>query len=102
MKPLHDRVLVKLDDMPTQSVGGIALSSSAKNPDHYQRGEVMALGPGKLLKSGKRRPIDLKLGNTVLWPRQFGVEVLVNDQKCMIVTEEQIMAAIVGGTYDHT
>lgn len=94
IRPLHDRVIVKRMEEETTTAGGIVLPSTAA--EKPSRGTVVAVGKGKILENGDVRPLDVKVGDQVLFGKYSGSEVKVNDDELLVVREEEIMAIIEG------
>ncbi len=92
LRPLHDRVVVKRKEEERTSPGGIVIPDTAK--EKPIRGEVMAVGRGKLLDSGDQRPLDVKVGDEVLFGKYAGTEVKVADEDLLVLREDDIMAVI--------
>ena len=92
IRPLHDRVVVKRMEEETTSSGGIVLPGSAA--EKPQRGEVMAVGNGKVLDSGERRSLDVKVGDQVLFGKYSGSEVKVGEDDVLVMREDDIMAVL--------
>jgi chaperonin GroES len=89
--PLHDRVLVRRLEEKETAKGGIIIPDTAK--EKPQEGEVMAIGAGKVEK-GKRVPLDVKVGDRILFGKYTGNDILVDDQEYLILREEEILAKI--------
>ncbi|MFO1434362.1 MAG: co-chaperone GroES [Candidatus Competibacteraceae bacterium] len=94
VRPLHDRVLIKRVEEETKSAGGIVLPGTAA--EKPSRGNVIAVGRGKLLESGDIRPLDVKEGDHVLFGKYSGSEVKVDGEDYIIMREDEIMAVIEG------
>ncbi|MFB3100829.1 MAG: co-chaperone GroES [Gammaproteobacteria bacterium] len=94
IRPLQDRVIVKRMEEETTSSGGIVLPDSAT--EKPIRGEVIAIGPGKTLDSGKKQPLEVKVGDTVLFGKYSGTEVKLDDEELLVMREEDIMGVIEG------
>ncbi|TDJ16736.1 MAG: co-chaperone GroES [Gammaproteobacteria bacterium] len=94
IRPLQDRVIVKRMEEETTSSGGIVLPDSAT--EKPIRGEVIAIGPGKILDSGKKQPLEVKVGDTVLFGKYSGTEVKLDDEELVVMREEDIMGVIEG------
>ncbi len=94
IRPLQDRVIVKRMEEETTSAGGIVLPDSAT--EKPIRGEVIAVGPGKTLDSGEKRPLDVKVGDTVLFGKYSGTEVKLDEEELLVMREEDIMGVIEG------
>ena len=92
IKPLDDRVLIQQNDAQETSSGGIVLPDAAK--EKPQRGKVVALGPGRLLDTGKRSPICLKKGDDVYYGKYAGTEVDIADDKFVIVKETDVLGVV--------
>ncbi len=94
IRPLQDRVIVKRMEEETTSAGGIVLPDSAT--EKPIRGEVIAVGPGKILDSGEKRPLDINVGDTVLFGKYSGTEVKLDDEELLVMREEDIMGIVEG------
>ena len=94
IRPLQDRVIVRRMEEETTSSGGIVLPDSAT--EKPIRGEVIAIGPGKILDSGKKQPLEVKVGDTVLFGKYSGTEVKLDDEELLVMREEDIMGVIEG------
>jgi chaperonin GroES len=94
IRPLQDRVIVKRMEEETTSSGGIVLPDSAT--EKPIRGEVLAVGPGKILDSGEKRPLDISVGDTVLFGKYSGTEIKIDDEELLVMREEDIMGVIEG------
>jgi chaperonin GroES len=90
LQPLGDRVLVKPIEKEEKTKSGIYLPDTAK--EKPQEGEVIAVGPGKYDETGKRIPMDLKVGDTVIYAKYGGTEIKVDDVELMILREGDILA----------
>lgn len=90
VKPLEDRVLVKQCEAEEKTAGGIVLPDTAK--EKPQIGEVIAVGPGKMLDSGKRSPVGVKKGDKVYYAKYAGTEVKIDTQSYVILRESDILA----------
>jgi chaperonin GroES len=91
-RPLHDRVVVKRIDAEAKSSGGIIIPDTAK--EKPSQGEVTAVGPGGRDEAGKLIPIDIKVGDRVLFGKWSGTEVKINGQELLIMKESDIMGVI--------
>ena len=91
-RPLHDRVVVKRIDAETKTKGGIIIPDSAK--EKPQEGEVVGVGPGGRDESGKLIPIDIKVGDKVLFGKWSGTEVKIDGQDLLIMKESDIMGVM--------
>jgi chaperonin GroES len=94
IRPLHDRVILKRMEEETTSPGGIVIPDSAA--EKPIRGEVMAIGTGKRLDSGEVIPLDVKVGDKVLFGKYSGTEVKVNGEDLLVMREEDIVGVIEG------
>ncbi len=94
IRPLHDRVLVRRMEEETMSAGGIVLPGSATEKPN--QGEVIAVGKGQILSSGDVRPMDIKVGDKVLFGQYSGSTVKVEGEELLMMREEDIMAVIEG------
>jgi chaperonin GroES len=94
IRPLHDRVIIKRLEAETLSAGGIVIPDSAA--EKPIKGEVIAVGNGKILESGEKRALDIKAGDKVLFGKYSGTEVKVDGQELLVMREEDIMAVIEG------
>ena len=90
LQPLADRVLVKPTEKEEKTKSGIYLPDTAK--EKPQEGEVLAVGPGKMSDDGKRIPLDIKVGDVVLYAKYGGTEIKVDDEELMILRESDILA----------
>jgi chaperonin GroES len=91
-RPLHDRVVVKRIEADTKTAGGIIIPDTAK--EKPQEGEVIAVGPGGRDEAGKLIPIDLKVGDRVLFGKWSGTEVKIDGQDLLIMKESDIMGVV--------
>ena len=94
IRPLHDRVVVKRMEEETTSPGGIVIPDTAT--EKPVRGEVIAVGNGKILDTGETRPLDLKAGDKVLFGKYSGTEVKVEGEELLVMREDDVMAVIEG------
>lgn len=92
LQPLDDRIVVRRLEAETKTAGGIVLPDSAK--EKPQKGEVVATGPGKMLDSGKRATLEVKVGDTVLFGKYSGTEVKVSGEEVIIMRESDILAKL--------
>ena len=94
LRPLQDRVIVERDKEQDRSKGGIIIPDTAK--EKPVEGHVIAVGNGKQLENGRVRPLDVKIGDRVLFGKYGGTEVKVDGTERLIVREEDILAIIEG------
>jgi chaperonin GroES len=90
LQPLADRVLVKPTEKEEKTKSGIYLPDTAK--EKPQEGEIMAVGPGKMTDEGKRIPMDLKVGDRVIYAKYGGTEIKIDDEELIILRESDILA----------
>jgi len=88
-RPLHDRVLIKVLDSEAKTAGGIIIPDTAK--EKPQEGEVVAVGPGGKTDEGKLLPMDVKIGDTVLFGKWSGTEIKIDNKEYSIMKESDIM-----------
>lgn len=93
LKPLDDRVVVRVMEAETTTAGGIVLPDAAQ--EKPQRGEVVAVGPGRLLESGERAELSVVVGDKVLYGKYGGTDIEVDGQEVMVLRESDILAKIV-------
>ena len=92
LRPLHDRVIVERLEQETKTASGIVLpEAAAEKPD---QGKVLAVGNGKILEDGKVRPLDVKVGDTVLFGKYSGQAVKVDGKELLVMREDDIMAIV--------
>lgn len=92
IQPLNDRILVRRDDAEKMTPGGIHIPDTNQEPP--LQGEVLAVGAGAILHDGKRRPLDVAIGDRVLFNRYAGTEIEVDDEKLLIMTEGEVHAKV--------
>ena len=92
IRPLHDRVIVNREEEERKSPGGIVIPDTAA--EKPIRGKVVAVGKGKILENGSDRPLDLKVGDKILFGKYSGTEVKVDGEELLVMREEDIMAVI--------
>ena len=90
IKPLADRVVVKPIERETMSKGGIVLPDTAK--EKPQEGKIIAVGDGKISDDGKRIPLDVKVGDIVIYSKYGGTEIKIDGEELMILRESDILA----------
>lgn len=89
LKPLGDRILVKPLPQEEKTAGGVYLPDTAK--EKPMRGEVMAVGPGKILDSGERQALDVEVGQTVLYGKYSGTEIKLDGEDYVILQEREVL-----------
>ena len=94
IRPLHDRVIVKRLDEERKSAGGIVIPDTAA--EKPEQGEILAVGKGKLTDEGKLLPLDVKVGDRVLFGKYSGQTVRVKGDELLVMREEDIMGVIEG------
>lgn len=92
LKPLNDRVVVKRVEEEEKTAGGIIIPDTAK--EKPIQGEVLAVGSGKLLEDGSRRPLDVKAGDRVLFGKYAGTDIKIEGEELLIMREDDILAVI--------
>jgi chaperonin GroES len=92
VKPMNDRVLVIRSDAEHKTTGGIIIPDTAK--EKPAEGKVVACGPGKRDDNGKRNPLDLKVGDQVLFSKYAGTDIKIDGIKHLFMREEEILAVI--------
>ena len=92
IRPLHDRVVIKRLEAEEKTASGIVLpGNAAEKPD---MGEVIAVGNGKILENGERRPLELKVGNKVIFGKYSGQTVKVDGEELLVMREEDVMGIV--------
>jgi len=91
-RPLHDRIVVKRIDAEEKTAGGIIIPDTAK--EKPQQGEVIAVGPGARNEQGQLVPLDVKVGDTVLFGKWSGTEVKIDGEDLLIMKESDIMGVL--------
>ena len=95
LRPLHNRIVVERSEVSEQkSAGGIIIPDSAK--EKPQEATVVAVGPGKLDKDGKRQPMDVKVGDRILIGKYAGSDIKLDNKEYVILTEDEVLAVIEG------
>ena len=92
IKPLADRVVVKVIEPEEQKKGGIIIPDTAK--EKPQQGEVLAVGPGRVTDNGQKIPLEVKVGDKVIFGKYSGTEVTVDDEELLILRESDILAIV--------
>jgi len=92
LRPLHDRVIVKRLDQETKTASGLIIpDAAAEKPD---QGEILAIGNGKVQDNGQVRPLEVKVGDRVLFGKYSGQAVKVDGEELLVMREEDIMAVV--------
>jgi len=92
VRPLHDRILVRRLDGEEKTAGGIIIPDTAK--EKPQQGRVVAAGPGKVGDDGKRRVLDVKAGDRILFGKYSGSDVVLDSEEHLIMREEDVLAIL--------
>ena len=92
IRPLHDRVVVRRLDEETTSAGGIVLPDSAA--EKPSQGEVLSIGTGKVLENGDVRPLDVKVGDKIIFGQYGGSTVKIDNEELLILTESEIFGVL--------
>ena len=92
LKPLNDRVLVLREDEEQKSAGGIIIPDTAK--EKPQRGKVVAVGSGKRGKDGKRIPLEVKVGDRILFSKYGGTEIKIDNVEHVFMREDEILSIL--------
>lgn len=92
VKPLADRVFIKISEREEKTAGGIYLPDTAK--EKPQIGEIAAVGPGKLNDQGQRQPLDVKVGDRVLYSKYAGTEINLGSDDYVLLSEKDILAIV--------
>jgi chaperonin GroES len=92
LKPLNDRVVVKRIEEEEKTAGGIIIPDTAK--EKPIQGAVLAVGSGKLMEDGSRRPLDVKAGDRVLFGKYAGTDIKIEGEELLIMREDDILAVI--------
>ena len=95
-RPLHDRVLVRRTEEDQKSTGGIIIPETAK--EKPMQGEVLAVGPGARNEKGELQPLDVKVGDRILFGKWSGTEVKIDGEELVIMKESDVMGVIEGVT----
>jgi chaperonin GroES len=98
VRPLHDRIIVQRIEEGEQKVGGIIIPDTAK--EKPQQGKVIAAGSGKAKDDGKRIPMDVKAGDTILFGKYSGQEIKLDGEEYLIMREDEVLAVLEGGSSD--
>ena len=94
IRPLHDRVIVKRLEEERTSPGGIVIPDTAA--EKPMQGKIVAVGKGKILEDGQVRPLDVKVGDKILFGKWSGTEVKMDGEELVVMREEDVMAVVEG------
>lgn len=92
IKPLGDRVVVEAIEEEETTKGGIILPDTAK--EKPQQGKVIAVGSGRLLENGERVPLEVSVGQTVIFSKYAGTDIKIDDKEYLIISERDILAVV--------
>ena len=92
VRPLHDRIIVQRIEEGEQKIGGIIIPDTAK--EKPQQGKVIAVGKGKVKDDGKRQPLDVQDGDTILFGKYSGQEIKIDGEDYLIMREEEVLAIL--------
>ena len=92
VRPLHDRLLVRRIEEKETAKGGIIIPDTAK--EKPQKGEVLAVGNGKLLENGTKIPLDVKVGNKILFGKYTGTDIKIDGEEVLILREDEVLAVL--------
>ena len=92
LRPLQDRIIVKRVEEETKTAGGLFIPETAK--EKPQRGQIVAVGNGKKTEDGKVLPLDVKVGDTVLFGKYAGTEIKVDGEDYLMMREDDILAVV--------
>jgi chaperonin GroES len=95
VRPLHDRIIVQRLEEGEQKIGGIIIPDTAK--EKPQQGKVIAAGNGKAKDDGKRIPLDVKSGDTILFGKYSGQEIKIDGDEFLIMREDEVLAVVENG-----
>jgi chaperonin GroES len=92
VRPLHDRLLVRRIEEKETAKGGIIIPDTAK--EKPQKGEVLAVGNGKILDNGTKIPLDVKVGNRILFGKYTGTDIKIDGEEVLILREDEVLAVL--------
>jgi chaperonin GroES len=92
IRPLHDRLLVKRIEEKETVKGGIIIPDTAK--EKPQEGEVLAVGNGKVLENGTKIPLDVKVGDKILFGKYSGTDIKIDGEEVLILREDEVLAIV--------
>jgi chaperonin GroES len=92
VRPLHDRLLVRRVEEKVTAKGGIIIPDTAK--EKPQEGEVLAVGNGKLLENGTKLPLDVKVGNKILFGKYTGTDIKIDGEEVLILREDEVLGIL--------
>src|SRR5690606_36008432 len=94
IRPLQDRIVVRRKEEETKTAGGIVLPGSAA--EKPAQGEVLAVGPGRILDNGEKRPVDVKVGDTVVFGKYASNTIKIDNEELLILSENEVYGVIEG------
>jgi chaperonin GroES len=92
VRPLHDRLLVRRIEETETAKGGIIIPDTAK--EKPQKGEVLAVGNGKILDNGTKIPLDVQVGNKILFGKYTGTDIKIDGEEVLILREDEVLAIL--------
>ena len=92
VRPLHDRLLVRRIEEKETAKGGIIIPDTAK--EKPQKGEVLAVGNGKILENGTKLALDVKVGNKILFGKYTGTDIKIDGEEVLILREDEVLAVL--------
>jgi len=92
VRPLHDRLLIRRIEERETAKGGIIIPDTAK--EKPQKGEVLAVGNGKILENGTKLPLDVKVGNKILFGKYTGTDIKIDGEEVLILREDEVLAVL--------
>jgi chaperonin GroES len=95
IRPLHDRIIVERLEEETKTAGGLIIPDTAK--EKPQQGKVIAVGKGKKTEDGKVLPLDVKVGDKILFGKYAGTEIKIEGQEFLMMREDDVLGVIEGG-----
>jgi chaperonin GroES len=94
LRPLADHVLIRRHEVDEQQEGGIVIPDTAK--DKPQEGEILAVGPGRVMDDGHRQPIAVAMGDTVLFGKYAGTEIKLDQEDLLVMRESDLLGVLEG------
>lgn len=95
IRPLYDRIVVKREDDKEEKIGGLFIPDTAK--EKPQRAKVVAVGKGKRLEDGKLVPLDVAVGDEILFGKYSGSEIKIDGEELLIMREDEVLGIVEGG-----
>jgi len=92
VRPLHDRLLIRRIEERETAKGSIIIPDTAK--EKPQKGEVLAVGNGKILENGTKLPLDVKVGNKILFGKYTGTDIKIDGEEVLILREDEVLAVL--------